>query len=71
MLACLSVRLRDLFVPKMHGTAAYDLSNIENEPCHTVRGAGNRVLKNVPDPIIAWAWTVVGDTHTHTHTHTL
>ena len=33
-------------MPKIHETPAYDLSKIENEP---VRGAGNRVLKNLPD----------------------
>ena len=43
------VGLRDLFVPKIHGTHAQDLDKIENLPCHAVGWAGNRVPNSGPD----------------------
>ena len=60
---CVSVLgLRDFFVPKIHETAAYDLSKIENA------GYGSRsresVLKNVPDLYRGCIARAVGpDTH--------
>ena len=49
LLGCLLVGLLQLFVPKIHGTDAYDLDKIENLPCHAVGWAGNRVPNSGPD----------------------